>query len=107
MEAAGNLWGRLRGQKKPTLTTQKADKKEPTGTYIQKLDADSLSKDLNGSIPFQIWVWRSVNVRFLRAVFHDILGGRLWLKLLYWWEERFPHYFGKVGQYPMIVIWKK
>ena len=105
MESTGNLWGRMRGRK--NVTPKKSEKKEPTGTYIQKLDAASLGNDLGGSIPFQIRVWRSVNVRFLRAVFHDILGGRLWLKLLFWLEEQFPHYFGKVGQYPMVVIWKK
>ena len=107
MEAIGNLWGRLRGRKISTAKSQAGGKKDPTGTYIQKLDADALSGDLQGAIPFEIWVWRSVNVRFMRAVFHDILGGRLWFKLLFALEERFPHYFGKVGQYPMVVIWKK
>jgi ubiquinone/menaquinone biosynthesis C-methylase UbiE len=106
MEAVGNLWGRLRGRTKHIKSSGPTEKKEPTGTYIQKLDADSLGKDLNGNIPFEICVWRSVNVRFMRAVFHDILAGRLWLKFLFWLEECFPHYFGRVGQYPMVVIWK-
>jgi ubiquinone/menaquinone biosynthesis C-methylase UbiE len=80
---------------------------EPTGTFIQKIDAiwliDLLSR-LNMS--YEIRVWRSVNVRFLRAVIHSALGGVLWLRWLFWLEECFPGYFGKNGQYPLIVIRK-
>ena len=48
----------------------------------------------------------SVNVRFLRAVIHQSLGGRWWLRLLFWLEERFPHYFGEKGQYPLVIVRK-
>jgi hypothetical protein len=48
----------------------------------------------------EIYVWRSVSVRFLRALVHTITGGRLWLRLLFWLEERFPRWFGENGQYP-------
>jgi len=107
MESAGNAWGALRGRKIERLKGKPGGKQDPTGTYIQKLDADSLGRDLEGKIPFEIWAWRSVNVRFMRAVFHDILGGRLLLRGLFWLEECFPHYFGRVGQYPMVVISKQ
>ncbi len=108
MESLGQLWGRLRGRKLAVKKISNDKKTDPTGTYIQKLDADSLGAELKqAGIPFDIRVWRSVNVRFLRAVFHDVLGGRLWLNLLYWLEERFPHYLGRVGQYPMVIIHKK
>jgi hypothetical protein len=39
-------------------------------------------------------------------VMHDLTGGRLWLRLLFGLEERFPHFFGEKGQYPLIVIRK-
>ena len=45
-------------------------------------------------------------VRFLRALIHPRLGGRFWLRLLFRLEERFPHFFGENGQYPLIVIRK-
>jgi SAM-dependent methyltransferase len=77
----------------------------PTGTYVQKLNATALKKELSEFKP-EIRVWRSVSVRFLRAVIHDRLGGRWWLRLLFWLEERFPRYFGENGQYPLIVIKK-
>ncbi|MDR3574597.1 MAG: class I SAM-dependent methyltransferase [Anaerolineaceae bacterium] len=81
-------------------------KPDPTGTFIKKLNANSLRQQLQGKMDFEIKVWRSVNVRFLRAVIHKQLGGRFWLKLLYGLEERFPRYFGENGQYPLVIIRK-
>jgi hypothetical protein len=78
---------------------------EPTGTYVHKQDAAWLGQQLIG-MDIEIRCWRSVNVRFLRAVFHQSLGGRFWLRLLYSLEERFPHYFGEKGQYPLVIIRK-
>ena len=84
-----------------------AKKSGPTGTFIQKLDADWLRDQLEGNMQYEIWVWRSVNVRFLRAVIHRQLAGKLLLKILYGLEERFPRYFGEKGQYPLVVIHKQ
>jgi len=36
-------------------------------------------------------------VRFMRALVHAPLGGRLWLGLLFWLEERFPRFFWRTG----------
>ncbi len=87
----------------PAQTTTRPDAR-PTGTYIHKQDAAWLRGLLSSKIPFEIRVWRSVNVRFLRTVIHTALGGRFALRLLYWLEERFPRWFGEKGQYPMVVI---
>ena len=57
-------------------------------------------------MPIEILVWRSVSVRFLRALIHPHLGGGTWLRLLFWLEERFPHFFGEAGQYPLIIVRK-
>ncbi|MBW6474091.1 MAG: class I SAM-dependent methyltransferase [Anaerolineaceae bacterium] len=79
--------------------------KLPTGTFIEKLTADRLYKELP-ELKFDIYVWRSISVPFLRAVFHRALGGKFWLKMLYALEENYPEYFGKNGQYPLIVVHK-
>lgn len=84
----------------------KPKKSGPTGTFIQKLDVEWLREHLSGKMHYEIWVWRSVNVRFLRAVIHRQLAGKQLLKILYGLEERFPNYFGEKGQYPLIVIRK-
>jgi ubiquinone/menaquinone biosynthesis C-methylase UbiE len=84
---------------------KETNKTSPTGTFVQKRDANVLKQEL-GHLKPQIWVWRSLSVRFMRAVIKRQLGGRFWLKLVYWLEERFPHYYGEKGQYPMVVIRK-
>ena len=54
----------------------------------------------------EVLSWRSVGTNFLRAFIHRPLLGRLWLRLLYRLEERWPGWFGRHGQYPLIVIRK-
>jgi SAM-dependent methyltransferase len=58
------------------------------------------------SFKYDIYVWRSVNINFMKSYLHRWLGGRLILKVLFWFEEEFPSFFGKHGQYPMIIISK-
>jgi hypothetical protein len=72
---------------------------------VQKRDAHSLKQELQDLKP-EIRVWRSLSVRFMRSVIKPQLGGRLWLKLVFWLEERYPGYFGEQGQYPLIIIRK-
>ena len=76
------------------------------GTYVHKNNANWLKRDVGKLMPVRIWCWRSVNVRFLRMFIHEKYAGRQLLNLIYWTEERFPHFFGKFGQYPLIVISK-
>jgi SAM-dependent methyltransferase len=76
----------------------------PDRTVVEEINAPFLKEKLDGIIPMKIFVWRSVNVRFLRAFIYPWLGGRYWLKFLYWLEDRFPHYLGENGAYPLIVL---
>jgi SAM-dependent methyltransferase len=92
-------------EKKKAETKAEPQKKEKTGTFVEKLDADWLRRELAGK-DLKILVWRSVSVRFLRAVIHPFLAGKLWLKLLYALEEKNPAYYGEQGQYPLIVFTK-
>jgi len=79
---------------------------KPQGTFVYKLNAKNLRVLLGEDFPVEIRVWRSVSVRFLRAMIHPILFGGLWLRILYRLEEIFPKFFGKKGQYPLIIIRK-
>lgn len=89
------------------VAAKAASASTPTGTFIRKLDSAWLREQIGGKMHYEIYPWRSVSVRFLRAVIHGVTGGRLWLRLLFALEERFPRFFGEKGQYPMIVIRKK
>jgi SAM-dependent methyltransferase len=91
---------------KPESSEEQNRPAPQTGTFIRRISAARFKQHLQGHIPFEIRVWRSVNTGFLRAMIHPWLGGRLWLRLLYWLEERFPTYFGEQGQYPLIIISK-
>lgn len=80
---------------------------QPKGTFSRHLTPGWLKENVAGRIPVEILVWRSVNVRFLRALIHPWLAGKYWLRLLYWLEEKYPHQFGEKGQYPLIVLDKQ
>jgi len=97
------LFGRrLLGKK--SAPSQKA--RQPTGTFVEKHDAPWFARNIAPHYPAKIWVWRSVNVRFLRFVVSERWGGRLLLRCIFRIEERFPHFMGKIGAYPMIVFAK-
>jgi len=83
------------------------DKRFGRGTYVHKQNAAWLDREVGSLMPLQIFCWRSVNVRFLRAFIHPRLAGKALLRLVYWFEERFPRFLGKYGQYPMIVLAKE
>ena len=108
VKLAERVKGRLERGRHEIVLERKPDDKpvEKTGTFIQKQNPAWLHARLDGKMSFEIRTWRSVNMRFLRALIHPKLGGRAWLRLLYWMEERFPHFFGEKGQYPLIVIHK-
>ncbi len=92
--------GKRRGGAKPV-------EGEPAkGTFTNKHNADWVKSEVGAHMPVEIRVWRSVTVRFMRALIQPALGGRLWLRLLYRQEEREPQYYGENGKYPLIVVRK-
>ena len=80
--------------------------KKPKGTFVQKLNAQRLRDLLGTDLPISISVWRSVSVRFLHAMIHPFLFGRIWLRILFGLEELFPAFFSEKGQYPLITFTK-
>jgi SAM-dependent methyltransferase len=108
---AGRLTGKERAAPDPVKRQMRRQRKldangEPKGTFTNRHAADWIYREVGARMPVEIRVWRSVSVRFLRALVHPWLGGKYWLRLLYFLEERFPRYFGEKGQYPLIVIRK-
>jgi len=65
-----------------------------------------LSQRLNVFCNFDVVVWRSVNLQFLRVFIHPWLLGKKLLEIIYRFEEAFPHLSGRIGAYPMFVIRK-
>lgn len=111
MDRVNGLLRKLRGQKLEAAPAAKAAAKpeissQPTGTFTHHITPEWLKSQLDGKVNYQIFVWRSASVRFLRSVIQPWLAGRMWLRILYRNEERNPGYFGENGQYPLIVIKK-
>lgn len=114
-----NLWIELyqrlyaifrRQQKNPELEPTNGApfaQNQTRGTYVSKNNATWLQRVIGNQFPIEIWCWRSVSVRFLRTFIHTRFGGRSKLRAIYWFEERWPHFLGKYGQYPLIVMSKR
>jgi ubiquinone/menaquinone biosynthesis C-methylase UbiE len=79
---------------------------EQAGTFVEKMTPRWLKNELNGEVNFRIFPWRSLSPRFMRWFVRPQFGGKAYLRLVYWLEERFPKFFGENGQYPLIVIKK-
>ena len=91
---------------RPQKSNRDADQDSPKGTFTNRHDVEWVKTVVGSHMTVEILVWRSVSVKFLRNMIYPLLAGRLWLRLLYWLEDRYPHYFGENGQYPLIVICK-
>jgi len=92
-------------EKSPT-PAEESKPRPPKGTFINRNGVAWVKSEVASQMQVEILVWRSVSVRFLRSLVHPWLGGRWWLRLLFWLEQRYPHWFGENGQYPLIVIYK-
>jgi len=86
---------------------EKQPGQQPVGTFVLKTSAKWFHSVMKDVMPYEIRVWRSVSVKFLRSVIQPEWAGKFWLKVLYRLEEWFPHYFGEKGQYPLIIISKE
>ncbi len=108
-EKFGIFVARLRGKQTKAAQPKKKQEAVPTGTFVQKLDADWIRSELPtviGDGVVEIRCWRSVSVRWLRALIHAPYG-KAALRWLFSREEKQPEYYGEHGQYPMIILTKK
>lgn len=110
-EKTGHFIARLRGKEtKHTKKDTKQTSGKATGTFVKKMDAEWIRNELStlggGKVEFEIRCWRSVSVRWLRALIHPPYGKAV-LRRLFAKEEADSNYYGEYGQYPMIIMKKK
>jgi ubiquinone/menaquinone biosynthesis C-methylase UbiE len=55
---------------------------------------------------YELYSWRSVSPDFTKIYARRLLAGRSLLSLLFRMENAWPRFFGRFGQYPMIVFRK-
>jgi SAM-dependent methyltransferase len=75
-------------------------------THAVRRSYSWLVKEVGSKMPLHVYAWRSVSTPFLKTVIHRRIGGRWLLRLIFWLEERFPHFMGRFGQYPLVVLQK-
>ena len=95
------------GKEFSLIKKKKAAQEADVGTYIKKTSAAWLRDELSDLTTIDIYAWRSVNTHFLRTFIHAAMGGKFFLKVLFWKEDVLTRFFGEHGQYPMIVFKKK
>jgi hypothetical protein len=76
------------------------------GTFTFKHDYYWIKSELKDLPGLEIRVWRTVSTAFMRAFIHRKLLGRVWLRLLFAFEEMMPKTLGRFGQYPLILFRK-
>lgn len=74
--------------------------------YFHTFGPGWMARHVGGAIPIEIRVWRALSVPFMRRFIPDHRLGRVFLRWIVAFEERFPHFAGTWGQYPLIVIHK-
>ncbi|MCX6057543.1 MAG: class I SAM-dependent methyltransferase [Chloroflexi bacterium] len=79
---------------------------DATGTFVQKMTPEWLRREIGSLMAIEIKPWRSLSTRFLRWFVRPI-GGRMFLRFIFWLEDLFPKFFAENGQYPLIVVKKK
>lgn len=94
--------GRLR--KKPEASPRPSGALAAPGSHSFKHDYGWMKAALARTGGGEIRVWRSVSTEFLRSLIHRRLFGRTLLRLLFALEELAPHWFGRHGMYPLIIL---
>jgi SAM-dependent methyltransferase len=95
------------GKEFSLIKKKKAAQAADVGTYIKKTSASWLKNELADLTNIEIYAWRSLNTHFLRTFIHAFAGGAFFLKITFWLEDIFTRFYGKHGQYPMVVFKKK
>jgi SAM-dependent methyltransferase len=98
--------GRMLSGRSPKRKKDWREESLQEGTFVQKMTPQRLHSELKGLIQYEIFAWRSLSPRFMQWFVRPGLGGVALLSLVYCLEEEFPHFFGRHGQYPLIVIYK-
>lgn len=98
------LLGRKQIREKINLVGAIQNDFEIKSTFVDKNHPAWFTREISKRVPVEILVWRSVSVKDMRTFIHPNWGGRSILRLLFWLEDQFPHWFGKNGQYPLVVL---
>jgi SAM-dependent methyltransferase len=90
----------------PLKKKKAIDEDDPFGTFVNKATPASFKREFSGVFKYRIFTWRSLSPHILMNLIRPNFMGRFTLKVLYWLEETFAGFMGRIGVYPLIVFWK-
>ena len=70
---------------------------DQSGTFVEKMTPRWLKNELKDVVKFEIYPWRSLSPRFMRWFVRPQFGGKVFLRFIFWLEETFPRFFGRMG----------
>ena len=76
------------------------------GLYFHAHDYNWFKRELGNRFQFEVVCWRIVHQQFLAYYIRPRFFGKTFLKLIYWFENTFPHLMGRWGQFPLFIIRK-
>jgi len=80
-------------------------KAEPT-LYYHAHDYAWFQREIASTAGWDVRIWRSVSVPFLKLYMRSKLLGKQLLSVLFWIENAAPHVCGKFGYYPLLLFTK-
>ena len=95
------------GLRAPSSPAGPRPQRPQRGLYFHAWDYSWFRRELGQYCDFDLVCWRSVTQQFLINYIRPRLFGGLVLKLLYWFEERFPRAAARLGAFPMFIIHKR
>jgi hypothetical protein len=103
---ARRWWHRVRGRPAaPPVSAEEPGAGAPT-LYFNPCDYSWFEAHIATRHSVSLRVWSAVTSEFQTRFFTDTLVGRLIARSVVWFEDRFPSYFGRNGQYPIWIFSK-
>ena len=94
-------------RRKSASAAQPATPPRPThNLYFHAHPYKWFRSELERFCRFDMVCWRAVDQRFLVYYVRPRLFGKTLLKVIYWWEEKFPHMAARLGKFPMFIVKK-
>ncbi len=93
----------IRWKGKPLAVSQS---NPPANPYHHAYDYRFIVENL-ADLNVRVFPWRSVGVPFMKTYVHPHLLGRQIMDAVYNFEERSPDLAARIGQYPIVVLYKK
>jgi len=89
-----------------TSTANSLPPRPARGLYFHAHDYQWFKRELGKYFDFDVVCWRIMHQRFLGYYIRPRFFGKTFLRVIYWFEDTFPHLMGRWGLFPLFIIRK-